>query len=106
MSEGVRETQCTSCIHREVCCNKAAFLRAIEEIDKLYVDLGDSGVWLNKVPWMKVKPTCTNFYPIPITVRQDPEVLLNALTKPILDLEARMENDKLIKNAVYGKEEV
>ncbi len=41
MSEGVRETICTSCIHREVCMYKQTYLNylsACEEMNRNYPD--------------------------------------------------------------------
>lgn len=35
---GVKETQCTHCIHREVCSLKAEFLEAQKAIDEVYLN--------------------------------------------------------------------
>lgn len=38
---GVKETQCTTCVHREVCAFKSDFLTAQETVDRLDISTGD-----------------------------------------------------------------
>jgi hypothetical protein len=37
MFEAVKETQCTHCVHREVCSLKTEFLEAQKAVDEAYV---------------------------------------------------------------------
>ena len=37
MSDGVRETQCTRCMHRHICKYKEVYLKAVEAVSKVEV---------------------------------------------------------------------
>lgn len=38
MSEGVRQTQCTTCMHRSICKYKDLYLKVVEAVQKVTVD--------------------------------------------------------------------
>lgn len=56
MPDGVKETLCTSCIHREVCAYKQDFLKIIEAVEYATVikEFPDGTASLNRV-------TCYDF---------------------------------------------
>ena len=50
----VKETQCTHCVHREVCSKRDDFLKAQKAVDDLYVPLdGSRGINLRDLKWIK-----------------------------------------------------
>lgn len=52
MSDGVRETPCTRCVHRTVCKHKDDFLRAIQAVNEATVHEHEDSS--NKVKMTKV----------------------------------------------------
>lgn len=61
---GCKETQCTHCIHREVCSKKEDFLKAQEAVDNTFIGLGDKGgIYLRDIIWIHpVDLSCAHFY--------------------------------------------
>lgn len=59
MNNGVRETLCTSCSHKEVCSFKDEFLSAIKAIDEVLVGLPSKDpnvgcmIKLRDITWIK-----------------------------------------------------
>lgn len=50
MSDGVRETQCTRCIHRTMCKYKDAYLQAIQEVQQVNIHSAEgNGVRLTPI---------------------------------------------------------
>lgn len=50
MSDGVRETPCTHCVHRTVCKHKDNFLKAIQAVNEATVhEREDDGMKMTKV---------------------------------------------------------
>lgn len=72
MITGYKETQCTHCIHREVCSKKENFLNAQTAVDNVLVGLGDkSGIYLRDITWINpVNLSCKYFYPEPVNVKR------------------------------------
>ena len=51
---GVKETLCTSCMHREVCSKKGEYLEAQSAVDNLQVYLEErSNYYLRDMKWIK-----------------------------------------------------
>lgn len=46
---GVRETMCTSCIHREVCLYKQTYLEHLSAWEKMHSDYADGSSVINKL---------------------------------------------------------
>lgn len=61
---GCKETQCTHCIHKDICSKKEDFLRAQKAVDNTFVGLGDnSGIYLRDITWIEpVNLSCKHFY--------------------------------------------
>lgn len=59
----VKETLCTSCVHREVCSKKEEYLTAQTAVDDILVGLGDKGViHLRDIKWIRpVQLQCTYY---------------------------------------------
>lgn len=59
----VKETLCTSCVHREVCSKKEEFQAAQKAVDDILVGLGDKGViHLSDMKWIRpVQLQCTHY---------------------------------------------
>jgi len=54
MTNCVKETLCTSCVHREVCSKKEEYLAAQKAVDNLFVKKNDViGNYLNTMTWIK-----------------------------------------------------
>ena len=68
---GTMETQCTNCIHKEICVYKEQYLRAQEAVNKTFVATDDmEGVYLRDIKWIQpVKLSCVHFYVNTLTVR-------------------------------------
>lgn len=68
---GVKETQCTTCAHREVCALKGELLSAQKAIDNLEVSLGDRTVSLlaNMTFIIPVNVRCRHYLKKEPTVR-------------------------------------
>ena len=63
MCNAVNETQCTHCVHREVCSHKERFLSAQKAVDEFTVSYADREfIRLRDIPWIKpVKLECSYF---------------------------------------------
>lgn len=68
MSNGVRETPCTSCSHREVCSFKDEFLSAMKAVNEVLVGLPSKDptvactIKLREITWIKpVELTCNHY---------------------------------------------
>ena len=62
---GVKETQCTRCIHREVCSFKKDFLLAQEVVDNTVykLDIDGNGVYIGDIPFIyPVELKCKYYY--------------------------------------------
>ncbi len=66
---GVKETQCTSCSHRDVCSLKERFLEAQNAIDNLNIysqskkEEPVSIIALKNIDWIKpVQLSCTHYF--------------------------------------------
>lgn len=62
MTNCVKETLCTSCVHREVCSKKEEYLAAQKAVDDLRIGATETstGVYLNSIPWIRpVQLQCT-----------------------------------------------
>lgn len=63
---GVKETQCTRCIHREVCSFKKDFLLAQEVVDNAVykLDIDGNGVYIGDIPFLyPVELKCKYYVP-------------------------------------------
>jgi hypothetical protein len=55
----VNETQCTSCIHCEVCSHRPKFVAAHDAINDVTVHIGENRmIRLRDMNWITVKPQC------------------------------------------------
>lgn len=48
MGEGVRETICTNCVHREVCVHRLTYLKYLNAYEKMYNDYPDDISFIEK----------------------------------------------------------
>lgn len=54
MTNCVKETLCTSCVHHEVCSKKEEYLAAQKAVDNLFVKKNDViGNYLNTMTWIR-----------------------------------------------------
>lgn len=61
-ANGVKETLCTNCMHRQVCTYKEQFLSVQEAVDNLTVEIGDDSVNVQNVSWLKpIKLDCRHY---------------------------------------------
>lgn len=56
MGGAVRETMCTSCIHREICLYKQTYLEYLSACEKMYSDYPDDISFIKKTD-----PNCIHY---------------------------------------------
>jgi len=64
MTNCVKETLCTSCVHREVCSKKEEFQAAQDAVYNLRIGATETstGVYLNSISWIRpVQLQCTYY---------------------------------------------
>lgn len=63
MTFGVKETLCTSCVHREICSKKEEYLAAQTAVDEVFVKKNEMiGDYLRNMTWIRpVQLQCTHY---------------------------------------------
>ena len=63
MSDAVKETMCTNCVHLHVCKNRIEYLKVVEACDRIKISSEDGSIFYVKdIDWIKsITPVCKNY---------------------------------------------